>query len=369
MSENERRILKRNPHPHFLRPLRLRGVEARNRVMLSPMCQYCAADGMPDDWHLVHLGSRAVGGVGVVFTEAVHIEPRGRITKYCLGLWNEAQRDAFARIARFIRGQGAVAGIQLGHAGRKASTMRPWERSLPLPIEDGGWEVIGASALPFAKGFPAPVAMDKEAIASVTAAMARSARYAREAGFQVVEVHAAHGYLLHQFLSPLSNRRTDQYGGSFDNRTRLLMETIDAVRAEWPENLPLFVRISVSDHVDGGWDLAQSIELCRRLRDRGDVDLIDCSSGGNDPRQTIDIHPGYQVPFAEAIRRETKLPTAAVGLIHSADMAEQIVANGQADLIVLGRTLMSDPYWPLNAARNLHAEIPWPIQYERSNIF
>lgn len=369
MSENERRILKRNPHPHLLRPIRFRSVEAPNRIMLSPMCQYCATEGMPDDWHMVHLGSRAVGGVGLVFTEAVHCEPRGRITKYCLGLWNEQQRDAFARIAKFVRAQGAVAGVQIGHAGRKASTMRPWERSLPLPAEEGGWTVIGPSALPFAKGFPTPVAMDQATIDAVTASMAQSARYAREAGFQVIEIHAAHGYLLHQFLSPLSNHRTDGYGGSFDNRARLLMETLDAVRREWPDDQPLFVRLSVSDHVDGGWDPAQSIELCRRLKARGDVDLIDCSSGGNDPRQSIQIHPGYQVPCAELIRREAGMPTAAVGLIHSADMAEQILANGQADLVVLGRTLMSEPYWPLNAARTLRADIRWPIQYERSNIF
>ncbi|MPZ58949.1 MAG: oxidoreductase [Rhizobiales bacterium] len=369
MSEDERRILKRDPHPHLLRPIRFRSIEAANRIMLSPMCQYCATDGMPDDWHMVHLGSRAVGGVGLVFTEAVHSEPRGRITKYCLGLWSEAQRDVFARIAKFVMSQGSVPGIQIGHAGRKASTMRPWERSLPLPVAEGGWEVIGPSALAFAKGFPTPTAMDQSTIDSVTESMATSTRYAREAGFQVLEIHAAHGYLLHQFLSPLSNQRTDKYGGSFDNRVRLLMETLDAVRAEWPDDLPLFVRLSVSDHVDGGWDLAQTVELCRRLKARNDVDLIDCSSGGNDPRQSIRIHPGYQVPYAEAVRRESGLPTAAVGLIHSADMAEQIVANGQADLVVLGRTLMSEPYWPLNAARTLRANIRWPTQYERSNIF
>ncbi|MBX9840788.1 MAG: NADH:flavin oxidoreductase/NADH oxidase [Xanthobacteraceae bacterium] len=369
MSENERRILKRDSHPYLLRPIRFRSIEAPNRIMLSPMCQYCATDGMPDDWHMVHLGSRAVGGVGIVFTEAVHSEPRGRITKYCLGLWNEQQRDAFARIAKFVRAQGAVAGIQIGHAGRKASTMRPWERSLPLPAEQGGWDVIGPSALAFAKGFPTPAAMDEKEIETVTASMATSARYARQAGFQVIEVHAAHGYLLHQFCSPLSNQRTDGYGGSFENRIRLLMETLDAVRTEWPNDLALFLRLSVSDHVEGGWDLPQSIELCRRIKARGDVDLIDCSSGGNDPRQSIAIHPGYQVPFAEAVRRETGLPTAAVGLIHSADMAEQILANGQADLVVLGRTLMSEPYWPLKAARALRADARWPIQYERSNIF
>lgn len=369
MSENERRILKRDPHPHLFRPIRFRSVEALNRIMLSPMCQYCATDGMPDDWHMVHLGSRAVGGVGIVFTEAVHCEPRGRITNHCLGLWNDQQRDSFARIAKFIRAQGSVAAIQIGHAGRKASTMRPWEGSRPLPVEQGGWEVIGPSALAFAKGFPTPSAMDTATIDAVTESMAMSTRRAREAGFQIIEIHAAHGYLLHQFMSPLSNQRSDRYGGSFDNRIRLLMETIGAVRAEWPKDLPLFVRLSVSDHVDGGWDMAQSVELCRRLKASGDVDLIDCSSGGNDPRQSMQIHPGYQVPYAEAIRREAQMPTAAVGLIHSADMAEQILANGQADLVVLGRTLMSKPYWPLDASRSLRADTRWPIQYERSNIF
>jgi 2,4-dienoyl-CoA reductase-like NADH-dependent reductase (Old Yellow Enzyme family) len=369
VSENERKILKRDKHPKLLRTIKLRSVEVRNRIMLSPMCQYSATDGMPDDWHMVHLGSRAVGGVGLVFTEAVHTEARGRITKYCLGLWNEEQRDAFARIAKFIKGQGAVAGIQIGHAGRKASTMRPWEQALPLPPDQGGWEVVGPSPLAFAKGFSTPIEMDEASIAKVTKSMASSARYAREAGFQVLEIHAAHGYLLHQFLSPLSNQRHDAYGGGFESRIRLLLETIDAVRSEWPEELPLFLRLSVSDHVAGGWDLPQSVKLCQILKSRGDVDLIDCSSGGNDPRQSIEIHPGYQVPYAEAIRRESGMPTAAVGLIHSADMAEQIIANGQADLVALGRTLMSEPYWPLDAARQLRAETSWPVQYERSNIF
>lgn len=369
MSENERRILRRNPHPHLFRPISFASVKAANRIMLSPMCQYCASDGMPDDWHFVHLGSRAVGGAGIVFTEAVHVEPRGRITPYCLGLWNDAQAEQFARIASFVRARGAVAGIQLGHAGRKASTMRPWEGSGPLAPQDGGWEVIGPSAAAFAKGYPTPRAMNHATMHEVVAAMARATRYARGAGFQVVEVHAAHGYLLHQFLSPLSNLREDEYGGSFDNRIRYLMETLDAVRAEWPRELPLFIRVSATDGVEGGWDLAQTIELGQRLKARGDVELIDCSSGGNDPRQSIEIHPGYQVPLAQSIREATGLPTAAVGLIHSPDMAEQILANGQADVVVLGRTLMAEPYWPLQAARALRAEMAWPIQYERSNIF
>ena len=370
MSENERRILQRDRNPYLLRPISFRSVTARNRIMLSPMCQYCATDGMPDDWHFVHLGSRAVGGAGMVFTEAVHIEPRGRITNHCLGLWNDDQRDAFTRIAKFIEAQGAVPGIQLGHAGRKASTMRPWEGSKPLMAEDGGgWPVIGPSPQAFAKGFQVPQEMSGEDIAEVTAAMVASVIRARDAGFKAVEIHAAHGYLLHQFLSPLSNQRSDQYGGSFENRARLLMETVDAVRGEWPENLPLFVRISASDWVEGGWDLEQSIKLCAALKATGHVDLIDCSSGGNDPRQEIPIHPGYQVPFSEAVRRQADIATGAVGLLHSPDLCEQVLANGSADIVILGRALLAEPYWPIFAAKRLRAEPKWPVQYERSDIY
>jgi 2,4-dienoyl-CoA reductase-like NADH-dependent reductase (Old Yellow Enzyme family) len=336
--------------------------------MLSPMCQYCASDGLPDDWHFVHLGSRAVGGAGIVFTEATHVEPRGRITPHCLGLWNDEQTEAFARIVRFIEKQGAVPGIQLGHAGRKAGTTPPWEGSKPLTAEEGAWEVIGPSPIPFAKGFPVPKAMTKADIAQVTEAMIASTIRARDAGFKIIEIHAAHGYLLHQFLSPLSNQRTDRYGGSFENRIRLLRETIAAVRAEWPEDLPLFVRLSVSDWVAGGWDLNESIELARIMKADGHVDLVDCSSGGNDPRQQIAIHPGYQIPLAKALR-ETGLPTGAVGLLHSPDLCEQILANGQADLIILGRSLLAEPYWPIYAAKRLRAPPKWPVQYERSDIF
>lgn len=369
MSENKRRILERDRRPASLTPIAFRSVTARNRIMLAPMCQYCASDGLPDDWHLVHLGSRAVGGAGIVFTEATHTEPRGRITHHCLGLWNEAQRDSFARIARFVKAQGAVAGIQLGHAGRKASTRPPADGGGPLAADAGAWSPIAPSGLPFADGYPTPIAMAEADIAEVVAAMGRSVRLAREAGFDIVEIHAAHGYLVHQFLSPLSNQRGDGYGGSFDNRIRFLMETLDAARREWPGDLPLFVRLSVTDWVDGGWDEAQSIELARRLRARGDVDLVDCSSGGLDPRQRIPIHPGYQVPFAEAIRREAGIATGAVGLINSADQVEQILGTGQADIVIIGRGMLANPYWPLGAARSLRADIPWPRQYERGNIF
>ena len=369
MSENERRILRRDPNPLLLQEMTFRSVTARNRIALSPMCQYSARNGVPDDWHLVHLGSRAVGGVGIVFAEATHIEPRGRITPSCLGLWNDEQATAFARIARFVEAQGAVPGIQLGHAGRKASTMRPWEGSKPLAPDEGGWETIGPSPLAFAEGYLPPREMTKADIAEVTEKMANSTRLAREAGFKIIEIHAAHGYLLHQFMSPLSNRREDEYGGSFENRIRLLLETIEAVRSEWPDDLPLFLRLSVSEWVDGGWDVEQSLRLARLLKEASQVDLIDCSSGGNDPRQKIAIHPGYQIPLAARIRQETGMATGAVGLLHSPDLCEQILANGQADIVFLGRALMAEPYWPIYAAKRLRAQPKWPAQYERCDIY
>jgi 2,4-dienoyl-CoA reductase-like NADH-dependent reductase (Old Yellow Enzyme family) len=369
LTENKRRILSRDQNPHIMRPMDFRGVTARNRIMLSPMCQYSATDGVPDDWHLVHLGSRAVGGAGIVFTEATHIEPRGRITPWCLGLWNDEQAEAFARIVRFVENQGAVPGIQLGHAGRKAGTAQPWKGGASLSPEEGGWETVGPSALPFAEGYAPPREMTLQDIAEVTRAMAASAALARKAGFRIIEIHAAHGYLLHEFLSPLSNRRTDGYGGSFDNRIRLLRESIAAVRSEWPDELPLFVRLSVSDWVEGGWDVEDSVKLASVLKADGHVDLIDCSSGGNDPRQKIAIHPGYQLPLSQAIRSGAGIATGAVGLLHGADLCEQALANGQADLIILGRALMAEPYWPLRAAKELGAAATWPVQYERSNIY
>ena len=369
MSENERRILRRDPSPLLFRPISFRDVTSRNRVMLSPMCQYCATDGMPDDWHFVHLSSRAVGGAGFVFTEATHIEPIGRITAHCLGLWNTRQADAFSRIARFVEAQGAVPGIQLGHAGRKASTTPPWEGSKPVSVADGGWDTIGPSPLAFAKGFAPPREMSSADISSVTDKMVRSTVLARKAGFRALEIHAAHGYLLHQFLSPLSNQRTDKYGGSFENRTRLLLDTISAVRTEWPDHLPLFVRLSVSDWVEGGWDIPDSIALAKIMKSSGLVDLVDCSSGGNDPTQKISIYPGYQLGLSEQIRKQAEIATGAVGLLHGADLCEQIVANGQADLVVLGRALLAEPYWPIFAAKKLRATPKWPVQYERSDIY
>ena len=369
MAEDKRSALQRDPNPHLFRPITLRSVTARNRIMMSPMCQYSARDGVPDDWHLAHLGARAVGGAGIVFTEATHVEARGRITHHCLGLWNDGQRDAFARIAAFVEAQGAVPGIQLGHAGRKGSTHRPWEGRGPLGPGESPWPVIGPSAVPFAEGYPTPKEMDEGDIAEVLDAMAAAVRRAREAGFRVVELHAAHGYLIHSFLSPLSNRREDAYGGDLDGRARLLMEMVDAVRGEWPAELPLFVRLSCTEWVEGGFELEDAVAVAGMLRERGDVDLIDCSSGGSDPRQSIPAHPGYQVPFAEAIRKRAGIATGAVGLIQSPGMAEEILANGRADLVVLGRALLADPYWPLRAARALRYKIAWPVQYERGNIF
>ena len=370
VSENQRRILRRDPNPHLFRPITFRSVTLRNRIMLSPMCQYSAENGMPNDWHFVHLGARAVGGAGIVSTEAVHVEPRGRITPHCLGLWNDAQRDALARIADFVGAQGAVAAIQLGHAGRKASVSRPWEGTKPLMPGDGGWEVIGPTAQPYADGFPVPIALDKGEIDRVAATFAAAARRAKDAGFRLMELHSAHGYLGHSFLSPLSNTREDDYGGSLENRARVLLETVEAIRSEWPADLPLFVRLSCTDWVDGGFDVDEAVEVARMLKAGGHVDLVDCSSGGNDPRQRIPIHPGYQIPLAERVRREAGIATAAVGLLHSPDLAEEVIANGRADLVVMGRTLLADPHWPLKAANALRAEnMDWPVQYERSNIF
>ncbi len=367
--ENERKVLQRNTTPHIFRPIAFRSITAKNRIMVSPMCQYSADDGVANDWHFQNLASRAVGGAGIVFTEVVHTEPRGRITPYCLGLWNNAQRDALARIVRFVKSQGAVAGMQIGHAGRKGSTARPWDGGKPLAPADGGWEIIGPSAVPFGEGYAVPVEMDKTMIAESIAQFVANTRRACEAGFDVLEVHSAHGYLIHEFLSPLSNQRTDEYGGSFENRIRYLLEVIDAVRSEWPDDKPLFVRISASDWVDGGWDLESSVKLAQLLKAGGKVDLIDCSSGGLSPQQKITLHPGYQVPFAAAIRARADIATGAVGLINAPDLAEQIVASGQADLVIMARAMLNDPYWPLHAAKVLKTKVAWPPQYERGDIF
>jgi 2,4-dienoyl-CoA reductase-like NADH-dependent reductase (Old Yellow Enzyme family) len=355
--------------PHLFRPITFRSITARNRITVSPMCQYSATDGLPDDWHLQNLASRAVGGAGIVFAEATNVEPRGRITPYCTGLWNDQQRDAFARIVRFVKAQGAVAGMQLAHGGRKSSAARPWEGGKGIFPAQGGWEVIAPSAIPFGEAFPVPREMDDKMIAETVAQFAASTRRTREAGFDLIEIHGAHGYLISTFLSPITNRRTDRYGGSFENRTRFLLEVVDAVRSEWPDDKPLFVRISCSDWMEGGWGLEDSVRLAQVLKAGGKVDLIDCSSGGVDPRQKIELKPGYQVPFAAAIRARAGIATGAVGLISKPEMAEEIVASGQADIIVMARAFLNDPHWPLHAAKVLKAKIAWPKQYERGDIF
>jgi 2,4-dienoyl-CoA reductase-like NADH-dependent reductase (Old Yellow Enzyme family) len=367
--ENGRKVLQRDPNPHIFRPITFRSVTARNRIMVSPMCQYSATDGVANDWHFQNLASRAVGGAGIVFVEMTNVEARGRITAGCMGLWNDTQRDALARIARFVKAQGAVAGIQLAHAGRKASVTRPWEGGKGLAPEQGGWPIIAPSAVPFGEGHPLPQEMDAPTIADIVGKFAGSTRRAREAGFDIIELHGAHGYLISSFLSPITNRRTDRYGGSFENRVRFLLEVVDAVRSEWPEGRPLFLRISSTDWIEGGWDLEASVKLAQLLKAGGKVDLIDCSSGGVDPRQKVNAFPGYQVPFAAAIRSRAGIATGAVGMISAPEMAERIIADGQADLVVMARAFLNDPYWPLHAAKALKAKIPWPSQYERGDIF
>lgn len=344
---------------------RLRDLEFRNRIFVSPMCQYSARDGLPTDWHLVHLGSRAVGGAALIMVEATAVAPEGRISPDDTGIWSAEHAEAFRPITDFIVGQGALPAIQLAHAGRKASTAAPWEGGRPVGPEARGWQPAAPSAVPYAEGYPVPRVLDTAAIEGVIEQFRVGAQHALAAGFQVVEIHMAHGYLLHEFLSPLSNRREDSYGGSLDNRMRLPLQVATAVRKAWPEQWPVLVRVSATDWVDGGWDLIQSIELAHRLKAIG-VDLIDCSSAGMVPDAAVPAGPGFQVPFASAIRAQAGIATGAVGLITAAAQAEQIVATGLADVIFLARELLRDPYWPLHAARELGADIQWPPQYERA---
>jgi 2,4-dienoyl-CoA reductase-like NADH-dependent reductase (Old Yellow Enzyme family) len=350
---------------HLFDPLSLRSVTLSNRIVVSPMCQYSSVDGFANDWHFVHLGTRAAGGAALVMTEASAVTATGRISPQDLGIYDDRHVDGLARCVRFIHSQKTLAGTQLAHAGRKASTARPWEGGGALSTADGGWEPIGPTAVPFADNYPTPRPATGEDLAAIVAAFRDAARRALDAGFDVVELHAAHGYLIHEFLSPLVNTRTDAYGGSYDNRLRLVLEIVDAVRSVWPERLPLFVRISATDWKDGGWDLDQAVELARRLRSRG-VDLVDCSSGGAVHDQQIAVGPGYQVPFAERIRRDAGVATGAVGLITKAEQADAIVSRGQADLVLLARELLRDPYWPLHAAELLGHTVPWPPQYLRA---
>jgi 2,4-dienoyl-CoA reductase-like NADH-dependent reductase (Old Yellow Enzyme family) len=347
-------------------PISFRSITLPNRIAVSPMCEYSSTDGFANDWHLVHLGSRAVGGAGLVLTEAAAVLPEGRITPSDLGIWKDEHIAMLARIVDFLHAQGAYAGIQLAHAGRKASMQRPWEGERLLSPEESGWTNVAApSAIPFNEKYAKPHQLDAAGIAEVKQAFAAATRRALTAGFDVIELHSAHGYLLHEFLSPLSNKRTDQYGGSFENRIRLLVETVDAIRAEWPANLPLFVRISTTDWTEGGWDEPQSVALAKILKQHG-VDLVDCSSGGNVSGATIPTGPGYQVPFAEQIRSEADIATGAVGQITSAAQADQIVRTGQADLVLLARQMLRDPYWPLHAADELGVAMTWPPQYLRA---
>jgi len=352
--------------PHLFDPLSIRDITFANRVFVSPMCEYSSTDGYATDWHLVHLGSRAVGGAGLVMTEATAVLREGRISPQDLGIWKDDHIEPLARIVRFIQEQGSVAGMQLAHAGRKASTYRPWEGNGAIPEDAGGWKkVVAPSAIRFSDNYPMPQALSVDDIREVVDAFASAARRACEAGFRVIEVHAAHGYLLHEFLSPLSNQRTDSYGGSFEDRTRIVREVVAAVREVWPERSPLFVRISATDWVDGGWDIQQSVELARQLKKLG-VDLIDCSSGGNAAQAKIPVGPAYQTPFAEQIHREAGIMTGAVGMITTSSQAEQIIGEERADAVFLARELLRDPYWPLRAARELGQPISWPVQYLRA---
>ena len=351
------------PELDLLAPLKLRGITLRNRIVMSPMCQYSAKDGFADDWHLVHLGSRAVGGTGLIMVEATAVTAQGRISPGDLGIWSDAHIEPLARIARFVKSQGAVPSIQLAHAGRKASSNLPWlGGNALLTTEEGGWEVIGPSPIPFDEGCPVPKELDAPGIEAVVEAFEVATRRALQAGFEIIEIHSAHGYLLHEFLSPLSNHRKDEYGGSFENRSRLLLRVTERLRAIIPEELPLFVRISATDWAEGGWDIDESVLLARELKKRG-VDVIDVSSGGLVPRAKIPVGKGYQVPFARRIRNEADIRVGAVGLITEVAHANEIITAGDANLVFLARELMRDPYWALHAQQALGQEMTWPTQY------
>jgi len=351
---------------HLFEPLRIRDLEFRHRIFVSPMCEYSSQDGFANDWHFVHLGSRAVGGAALVLTEASAVTADGRISPADLGVWKDEHIEPLARIFRFIEKQGSVPGMQLAHAGWKASTAEPWKGGGPVDASQGGWTPTwSASASPFTEGWQVPQALDENGIHSIARAFRDAARRALEAGAKVIEIHSAHGYLLHSFLSPISNRRSDDYGGPFQNRIRFLLQTVACVRETWPERYPLFVRISASDWEERGWTLEESVELARRLKELA-VDLVDCSSGGIVAKPKIPVGPGYQVPFAERIRREAGIRTAAVGMITSPTQADTVVRSGQADAVLLARELLRDPYFPLHAAQELGQEIAWPNQYLRA---
>src|SRR5437588_1191482 len=350
---------------HLFDSYTIRAVTFRNRIFVSPMCQYSSEDGLPNDWHLVHLGCRAVGGAGLVMVEASGVSPVGRITAWDSGFWSQQHAEAFRRIAAFVESNGAISGIQLAHAGRKASTDAPWRGGRVFRDGPHSWQTVAPSPIPFREGEPVPHELTAAEIDEIVEQFVRSTELALDAGFHVVELHMAHGYLLHEFLSPLSNVRTDEYGGSLENRMRFPLRVAERVRQTWPDHLPLFVRISASDWTEGGWNLPPSIEFAKRLRDLG-VDLIDCSSGGAAPGAKIELGPGYQVPFARAIRAGAGVATAAVGLITDARQADEIIRSGSADAVLLARELLRDPYWPLHAAHILGVDVPWPDQYQRA---
>lgn len=346
-------------------PLSIREIKLKNRIVVSPMCQYSSEDGFANDWHLVHLGSRAVGGAGLIMLEATAVEPEGRISPEDLGIWKDEHIPFLQRINKFIENNGAVPAIQLAHAGRKAANYAPWRGTGPLPVDEGGWPVIGPSAIAFKEGYPMPQEMSVQAIALIIEKFVQAAKRALAAGFKVLEIHAAHGYLIHEFYSPYSNKRTDEYGGSFENRIRFLVEITEAIRSVWPKEFPLFVRISATDWISGGWSIEESIKLSKILKQK-QVDVIDCSSGGNIPGIKITIGPSYQVPLSEKIKSASGILTGAVGLITEPLQAEKILEENKADLIIMARQLLRDPYFPLHAAKELKEDITWPNQYKRA---
>lgn len=347
--------------------LEIKSIQLKNRIVVSPMCEYSSVDGFANDWHLVHLGSRAVGGAGLIITEATAVSPEGRITPDDLGLWKDEHIEGLKRIVSFIESQGSIAGIQLAHAGRKASHSSPWKGGKMLTIQQDGWLTVAADETPFRDGDIPSIALDKAGIEKVKSDFKAAAVRALQAGFKVIEIHGAHGYLLHEFYSPLSNHRTDEYGGSYENRIRLLVEVVDAIKEVWPDNLPLFVRISASDWTEGGWTIEDSIALAKVLKEKN-VDLIDCSSGGNVPHAKIAVGPGYQVQFAEAVKKEAGILTGAVGMITTPQQAEEIIASGKADVVIIAREFLRNPYFPLHAAKALDADVAWPVQYERAKL-
>jgi len=351
--------------PQLFSPFRIRDIEFKNRIVVSPMCQYSAQDGFANDWHFVHLGTRAVGGAALVFTEATSVSPEGRISPHDLGIWKDEHIEQLQKITHFIEQQGAVPGMQLAHAGRKSSKTEPWNGDKLIPLSEGGWKTLAPSAVPFSDDSDTPAELSKEEINAIVADFKAAAGRALKAGFKVLEIHGAHGYLINEFLSPLSNKRKDEYGGGLENRMKFLLDVTAAIRSVWLAKYPLFLRISASDWTPEGWTIEDSVRLAKIVKEKG-IDLIDCSSGGVIPNVKIPAAPGYQVPFSEAVRKGAGIPTGAVGIIVNAQQAEAILTEGKADLIFMAREMLRDPYFPLRAARELDYDIKWPVQYERA---